>query len=486
MLGALLATWIVVGVSPARPQPRPRPVASSPAGPPGPIRLRLHLLSNEVTGLYNGPHRAFFARVAGQRSAYISTQGPGAVYHYDLRDLGANPQLRSAEPRYRKLYGDLARGTVALQGVLNDAQHTVATPLVVTAEHAGATKPVVLLERLVEGPSKLFAPRPVDPKPRNSKYQFAYIGDFNGDGHRDVIATYAAPVSKKGPVRMAMTLYLYGGGPSGQLRYLSQLHFDDFHAGEPVVTDLDGDKRDELLLVDDCSVRGNLLMFCSGEYRAGSPLGPTVVVVEQTNNALHVRHSQRLDRAMTSYPLVVADLDGDGRRDLLTGVTADREGAYPYQDQALLYRGQPDGRFAEGQTLPLGRFDWSQDVDFDGDGRAEVVHAGLRSWIVWRLNEPAAGSRAGSSAQGAAAQPAMQKCPVELALGPGVSVDHLGGWITDRFDFDGDGDVDLLMVGQELTRRRGKEPTVKSSPIFLVENLTPQVPRRPRAGVHED
>jgi hypothetical protein len=423
------------------------------------FKLRLHALSTEVVGGYGGLQQAFFSRVKGQRTAFVSTQGPGAVYLYDFADLGANPRPGPPPTRYRPLYGDLPRGTVRLDGVLNDRDHTTATPIIVTAEHEGERKATVRLQRLVPTPDGRAQPVQVDPRPRNAKYQMGHLGDFDGDGQQDAIATFAGPVTEQGKVRLAMTLYLYAGGPGGRLQFKHQLLLDDHYTGDPFVLDFDGDGRDELMLLNDCSIRGAYTMFCKGGYGAWNDEGTRLKVIGQIGDRLQVRQELRFDASFAALPLVVADFDGDRRVDVLSGVRGNQDGNHPYLDQALLYFGQPDGGLRE-LRLPMTRHDWNHAVDLDGDGAHELFAAGWQDWSLWRYRDGA-----------------FQREVLELEGRPPGQGGDLNGWLSDRYDFDGDGDEDLLVRGRGVGRRYPNGGAPLKATMWLAENLTPQAVR---------
>lgn len=118
----------------------------------------------------------------------------------------------------------------------------------------------------------------------------------------------------------------------------------------------------------------------------------------------------------------IGDLDGDGRRDLLT-MDANRN--------AYLRPGLPDGRYGESRRLGV---DWSEvelvsaGGDFDGDGRPDVftTDAGGRLHL-WR------GTQYGGLAN-----------PIQVGSG-WKSMDLLVG----GRDFDGDGRADLIARGTD-------------------------------------
>jgi hypothetical protein len=441
------------------------PVPGGGSGVRARLRLRVHQVGTHVSDRSNSVERGYFSRLPGQRAAYVSTGGPGAVHHYDLSDVGANPRPRAGGPRNRLMYGDLPRGTVGFEGMLTDVRRGTEVPLVVTAEHANARRAEVLLERLLPTPTGGHAPSPIDPRPRNAKYQSASVGDFNGDALPDLVAFNVTPVTNRGPVRLVTTLYFYQGGGDGQFRFVNQLELDRHYADDVRVVDLDGDGRDELVMLNGCTVRGGYVMFCTPPDNPGDPRGSGVVVVDHAEGRLRARPTLWFDRSFVGEPLVIADLDGDGRRDIASGVNEVRSEGNFRVDQMLVYLAQPDGTFTERRLANIPRTDWQSHADLDGDGRAEIVDVSWNQVTVWSYRDGA-----------------LTRQPVELDLVTPDARGRMAGLITDRYDFDHDGDEDLLVAGISIGRPRGAAgdpgPMTAECPVWVLENVTEQAPRR--------
>ncbi len=444
------------------------PVPDGPRGVRARLQLRVHLAGTHAGYQSNTVAAARFSRLPGQRVAYVSTASAGAVFRYDLRDLGANPAPRVADPRGTLMYGDLPRGTVHFEGMLTDRQRATEHPLVVTAEHAGARRAVVLLERLLPTATGAYAPSPIDPRPRNDKYQWARLGDFDGDGREDIVAFNSTPVVNRGPVRLATTMYLYQGAADGAFRFVSQLVLDHHYSEDPRVVDLDGDGRDELVMINDCTVRGSYVMFCSPPGNPGAPQGAGMVVVEQSGGVLRARPTQWFDPVFSASPMVVADLDGDGRKDIASGVIERNGDSNRHVDGVLVYYGQADGTFASRRYPEIPRGTWSDGVDLDGDGCTELLHVGWNEVTVWGLRDRT---------------PTRQ--PVALELSAPNARGEFAGLVSDHYDFDHDGDEDLLVAGLGVGIRRPGQTTgsvLIHGPLWLIENLTEQAPRQASAS----
>ncbi len=82
---------------------------------------------------------------------------------------------------------------------------------------------------------------------------------------------------------------------------------------------------------------------------------------------------QQLDGGVT-WSVALADLDGDGDLDLVTG--GETSGRVWLNDGA--------GRFSRGQRFPIGRYQSIAVGDVTGDGIADIIAAGVEAYRVWR------------------------------------------------------------------------------------------------------
>jgi hypothetical protein len=173
------------------------------------------------------------------------------------------------------------------------------------------------------------------------------------------------------------------------------------------------------------------------------------------------------------------DLDGDGRRDILSGSYSRMEQAMAGLFQVL--RGQPDGTFKKAETLngndgkpliiPVKDDDWIKNictrpfaVDWDGDGHLDLVVGNFAgTFYLFR------GRGKGE----------FLPLPEEIKAGDGPL--KIAGHHSDPFvvDWDGDGDLDLLSGSSEggvqwAENRAGPGKTPRLEPFRpLIEHGPP-------------
>lgn len=190
----------------------------------------------------------------------------------------------------------------------------------------------------------------LDRSPRTFVHEIE-LGDLDGDGVLEIYATPSAPNKLDGkPQSGRVKRYESGGGAGGSV-------FVDLgkrHAKEILVTDLDGDGRDELYVAVEgrVSERRRVESVEIRRYTAGGPpQGELIAELED--------HLCRV--------LVPADVDGDGRRELI---------AAPFRAGLWLLR-PSDGEWT--RTLidaDSSSFEHATNAfDLDGDGRDEIYTA---------------------------------------------------------------------------------------------------------------
>jgi hypothetical protein len=191
------------------------------------------------------------------------------------------------------------------------------------------------------------------------------VADVNGDGRADIVTLSELPPAPAGSARLGNSLHIYEqdaqGGFAEKQRIdhvLDQSTYVQYFANV-VLVDLDGDGRPEMVVpqygLDPSGPPSGLRVFrrdANGQFVAGSFV-PT----------------------RCAQALVVADIDGDGRLDLLGSY----HGLYGAAFQVFLNPGT--GLIAKSAlSLPLGAQDFAL-ADLDHDGRC---HYGRRR----RLHSP--------------------------------------------------------------------------------------------------
>lgn len=132
--------------------------------------------------------------------------------------------------------------------------------------------------------------------------------------------------------------------------------------------------------------------------------------------------------------IAVADIDGDGRADVLT-LAQYATSNTQLEGRLVLHRQQAGGTFAAGATVAVGRYPWRFAIaDVDGDGAADVVVADVDMDAVYLVRQEGA-SRGHFLA------------PVQLALGMHPYDVAVG-------DFTGDGVPDLAVADSRRAAQR--------------------------------
>ena len=183
------------------------------------------------------------------------------------------------------------------------------------------------------------------------------VADFNGDGKRDLA------VANRGYARGLKILL--GNGAGGFAAAGSPLKAQ----GEPSAVasaDFDGDGKADLALASSDPNTISVLLGDGAGRVSAAPGSP----VEVTGNPLNLK---------------VADLDGDGRADLIVSSYGEK------QRWVTALLGVGSGRFVPAPGSPVvvnSRYGWSSlaVADFNGDGKPDLVGAGSG---IARTDDPA-------------------------------------------------------------------------------------------------
>lgn len=228
--------------------------------------------------------------------------------------------------------------------------------------------------------------------------QSVTVGDLTGDGLPDIVAAGSGLIFGPGMIYVLPGL---GDGSFDEPQTLLSTSAGYLTVGLPVVGDVDGDGRDDVVaIVDNLAQSNHVKAFLSmgeGQY----------VIVDTT-----------LEGAAGSMAL--ADFDGDGLLDLVY------EADDPHGSVIRVALGDGSGLFGPSSVIALpgsGPRDLVV-ADFDGDGQVDVATANLDSDDVSVLLGNGDGT-----------------------LGPGVIVSGIGAATgLSPADLDGDGFIDLVAL----------------------------------------
>ena len=192
-------------------------------------------------------------------------------------------------------------------------------------------------------------------------------GDFNGDGHADVL------IGNSGAIGRGPLTFLAGNGAGGLGGAVSSAQANDFAGAQSLaVGDFNKDGKLDVLVTDDIDA-----VFIVSRVYLESGQGDGTFQADRT--------------VATQSPFVftgspVADLNGDGCLDAVTITT---------QSMAQVYLGNCDGSFtiASHAATALGDTTFSSSlVDMNGDGVLDLVTGGSQYYAVDGESGPNAGN----------------------------------------------------------------------------------------------
>lgn len=221
----------------------------------------------------------------------------------------------------------------------------------------------------------------------------AVVGDFDGDGRRDVIVAEGECDDADLPYAGRLAVYRGGRHLPSTTAVWTELDWgvlDDFTNGLKLVAgDIDGDRRDDLVVVSQVGVQ-----VFTGITQLRTPLAPSF---------------QFPPGAFTGA--VVADVNGDRRDDLITT----RGGTSTVW---LSTPGAAGGPFTAGRVLTRARV--TAAVDTNRDGKADLLTRGTTSqlWLGCRAYEPGCDG-------GLRAEPAFATTQVVSGMIPDLNHDGL-------------------------------------------------------------
>lgn len=194
----------------------------------------------------------------------------------------------------------------------------------------------------------------------------ALVGDFNGDGRSDLLWLPAQSVQPGGSDTRVTTVYLGHGLPSGAFEFrteqtLTEKVLDSGMLIDALAGDINKDGRSDLILIQ-------TLDNAKGPFRVVVGLG-TPSGIQFLPNGQPLNFARRFGTSK----VLVRDVNKDGRADLIWNQVANKD-----EDNLVfvgLSKGDGTFGFQDGQKLP--EAGWSNFNilmgDVDGDGRPDLI-----------------------------------------------------------------------------------------------------------------
>ncbi|MCD6382884.1 MAG: FG-GAP repeat protein [Thermoplasmata archaeon] len=287
----------------------------------------------------------------------------GAIYIYELSNLLLAPKIISPDQQTNERFGiSISVGDVNGDGYLDIAGGAYMYDTT-TSTNAGR---VYLYYYSAIGPSSTWMWSSTGDDVANAYFgQRVLIEDINMDGYDDVIVS--APRYNPGGSSYQGKLYIYYGsssGPSTTPSWTYTPSVSNSYYGEGIaVGDYDGDSYPELAVTNSSYVD---IFNCNSSGPESTP-------------------SWRLYTG-SSRDIVMGDVNGDGKDDLLCGNNVHTSGGYTGRGRAVLYfGGKSEGSYTTpdwsvvGEAQTYANFGYTVGMgDFNGDGYDDAVISSIQ------------------------------------------------------------------------------------------------------------